>query len=186
VYGPLLVTNLAAVATLTCGNVVQVVSHDAYADTQHWAADATSTDAVVVGIGNPTAVLGTVGGKPTLTTYDDRGQVRSTLTDPRLAFTGTPTGTSIDGQTLVWTGTAVVGVDTLGHTVRWRQPALGPPRANGNGILISEPGGYVLRSLAAGLVLQQARTAGSAADTSLARVGALVVDAGPDTVTVSG
>jgi PQQ-like domain len=185
-YGPLSVTNLGAVTTLTCGNVVKVVNHDAYADTEHWASDATSTDAVAVGVGNPTAVLGTVGGKPTLTTYDERGQIRSTLTDPRLAFTGTPSGTSIDGQTLVWTGTAVVGVDTLAHTLRWSQPALGPPRANGNGILLSEPTGYVLRSLSAGAALQASTTSRTGADTSLTRVGALVVDAGTDTVTVYG
>jgi PQQ-like domain len=185
-YGPLLVTNLAAVTTLTCGGVVKVVNHDAYADTEHWASDATSTDAVVVGVGNPTAVLGTVGGKPTLTTYDERGQIRSTLTDPRLAATGTPTGTSIDGQTLVWTGTTEVGVDTLAHTLRWSQRALGPPRVTGNGILLSEPAGYVLRSLAAGLPLQQSAADRSDPDTSLARVGALVVDAGADTVTVYG
>jgi PQQ-like domain len=185
-YGPLLVTNLGAVTTLTCNGVVKVVNHDAYADTEHWASDATSTDAVAVGVGNPTAVLGNVGGKPTLTTYDERGQIRSTLTDPRLAFTGIPTGTSIDGQTLVWTGRAVVGVDTLAHTLRWSQPALGPPRANGNGILLSEPAGYVLRSLAAGLVLQRSAADRTDPDTSLSRVGALVVDAGANTVTVYG
>jgi outer membrane protein assembly factor BamB len=189
-YGPLLVNTLGAVVVLTCPGRTLLVDHDAYADTEHWAVDVPGTDPSVVDVGDPTTLLSVVGGRPTLTMYDGRGKAQGSIVDARFALGrgGPPAGVSAGGTTVVWTGTAVVGVNTRSRVVTWSAPALGPPTLEGENVLVSQPDGFTQLAVSSGAVLHRMRLPGSRPDpdTAPARVGILVATSGPGAVTVYG
>jgi outer membrane protein assembly factor BamB len=188
-YGPLRINALGAVVVLTCPGRTLLVDHDAYADSEHWAADVPGADPSVAAVGDPTALLSVVAGRPTLSLYDGRGKVQGSIVDPRLARgRGTPAGVSVTGRIVVWTGGAMVGVDTRSRTVSWSAPAVGPPVVDGADVLVSQPDGFTQRVISSGAVHQQLRLSGPrlAPDTLPARVGGLVAASGPGAVTVYG
>jgi outer membrane protein assembly factor BamB len=189
-YGPVQVSSLGAATVLACPGRTLLVEHDAYADTEHWAVDVPGADPIVVSVGDPTVLLSVLDGRPTLTGHDGRGRVRFSVADTRLGRGGdsVPTGFSVGTTTLVWTGTAVVAVDTRARAVRWSAPAVGPPRLDRGEVLVSQPDGFTERAAATGAVRRQLRLADHPPESGAvpARIGALVAANGRSAVTVYG
>ena len=188
-YGPVAVGALGAAAVVRCADGrTLVVGHDAYGDTEHFSVAAPGTDAQVLSVDDSIAVLSRVGGVPTLTLYDQRGRVRGTVADGRLAAPGGATGTASGATILVWTGADVVAVDAGTRSVAWSADALGPPSLDGDRVLLAEPGGFVERTLFGGEPARRAVLRGGepARAAILSRIGTLVVATSPDAVTVYG
>lgn len=189
-YGPLRISPLGAAVVLSCPGRTLLVNHDAYADTEHWATDVPGADPVAVTVGDPTALLSVVGGRPALSVYDGRGKLQTTIADTRFARAAgaEPTGVSVNGTTLIWTGTALVALDTRTRSVRWSTPALGPAVPEPDDVLVTAPDGLTQRAAGTGAVLHRLPLPGAplAAGTLPTRLGALVAVSGRDTVTVYG
>lgn len=189
-YGPVAVGTLGAVAVLSCGSRIQVVSHDPYADSQRWSVPAPGADPLVLAVGEQRVAVLAGGRDRTLTLYDGSGHRLGTVTDSRLAgpaAPGWPTGIE-DAGLLLWTGRLVVAVDPGAATVRWAARADGPPELDGGQVLFAVPGGFVECSLRTGRVLRRVTTEGGAPrrGARLARIGRLLVAASPDGTTVLG
>jgi outer membrane protein assembly factor BamB len=188
-YGPVQLSALGALVVLHCPDQTLLVDHDAYADTEHWAAKVTGENPAVLSVGDPTALLSTVAGSPTITTYDGQGKVRETVTDPRLAVTGgvPPAAIGAGDYVVLWTGAGVVGVNVTTRKIAWTAPSLGAPRLDGQAVLLTDSGGFTERAIASGTVIGTTRL-----DTSPeryatpGRIGALVTANAPDTLTVYG
>lgn len=188
-YGPVQVSALGALMLLNCPGRTLLVDHDAYADTEHWAVDVPGTDPSVISVGDPTALLSTIDDKPALTTFDGQGKVRSRVIDPRLAPAGSipPSGVGSGGTVVLWTGTAVVGVNTKTQLVTWSTPALAPPRLLSQSVLVTDATGFTERAIGTGAVIRTTKLAKPAERYALpGRIGTLVTASSPTTLTVYG
>ncbi len=190
VYGPVQLSTLGALVLLTCPDRTLLVDHDAYADTEHWAAAVPGTDPAVLAVGDPTALLSTIDGNRTVTTFNGQGKVQARVVDPRLTPAGgvPPTAVATGGTVVLWTGTTVVGVNTRTQKVAWSAPALGPPLLQGESVLVSGPTGFVERAVGTGAVVRTTPTGGQRPDQYArpGRIGTLVTASSPTTLTVYG
>ena len=189
-YGPVQLGALGALVLLNCPDRTLLVDHDAYADTEHWATDVPGTDPTALSVGDPTALLSTIDGKRTLTTFDGQGKVLGRVIDPRLAPAGAVplTAVATGGTVVLWTGTTVVGVNTRTQAVAWSAPALGPPLLQGQSVLVSGPAGFTERAVGTGTVTRTIQTGARRPDqyALLSRIGTLVTTSSPATLTVYG
>jgi outer membrane protein assembly factor BamB len=189
-YGPVQLSALGALVLLHCPEQTLLVDHDAYADTEHWAARLTGENPAVLWVGDPTALLSTVDGSPTITTYDGQGKVRGTVTDPRLAVAGgvPPAAVGSASYVVLWTGDGVVGVNTATRKVAWTAPALAAPRLDGQFVLVTDGGGFTERAIVSGTVVGTTRLTGGGPGRFAVpgRIGALVTANSPDTLTIYG
>ncbi|HEX6754981.1 MAG TPA: PQQ-binding-like beta-propeller repeat protein [Mycobacteriales bacterium] len=166
---------VVAVAHCTDGSV-KLVGHDTYADKSSWIVPLPAGSAPVVLGGDESAavLVGT-----TLTTYDAKGKVLVSLTDPRLARAGSalpaavPSGTTL----VVWTGAAATAVDVRTRAVLWSAPAIAPPALDDDQIVLATGRTVTSVRVEGGAVAARTRVTGEPlpAGATLARVGALLV-----------
>ncbi|MEN3361210.1 MAG: hypothetical protein V7637_5192 [Mycobacteriales bacterium] len=189
-YGPVQLSSLGVLVLLNCPDRTLLVDHDAYADSERWATDVPGTDPTALSVGDPTALLSTIDGKRTLTTFDGQGKVLGRVVDARLAPAGAVplSAVATDSTVVLWTGTAVVAVNTRTQAVAWSAPALGPPLLQGKSVLVTGPTGFTERAAGTGAVTRTIQAGGRRPDqyALLSRVGALVTTSSPSTLTVYG
>jgi len=191
-YGPVVVGSLGAAAVLHCGDRVELVSHDPYADRQRFSVRAPGADPVVLAVSDQeVAVLAGARDRRTLTVYGGSGRRLGAVTDRRVAGpvpSDWPAGVAAGGLLLFWTGRSVLAIDPVVDTVRWVAPAGGPPTLDGDRILFAVPGAFVECAPRTGRQLAKvaADTAGPGPGAALGRIGRLVVATAGERVTVFG